>query len=425
MLKDLDRKKVLSWAFYDWANSAFATTVVAGFFPIFLADYWGAGLANEETSFGLGIANSCSAVIVALLSPVIGAIADRAGAKKRFLFFFALLGIVMTGGLVFVSEGRWMTALVLFGVAVIGWSTSNSVYDSLIVSVAKGKRLDLISALGFACGYLGGGVLFTVNVLMVLHPDWFGIPDASVAVKLSFASVAVWWAVFSVPVFLFVPEPEVKERVGGAAAIAAGLRQVVRTIREIRSHKQIVIFLLAYWLYIDGVDTIIRMAVKYGKDLDFPSSSLIIALLVTQFVGFPAAIAFGRIGEWIGTKRGLLIGIGVYVGVCIWGYFMDQVWEFYALAVVIGLVQGGVQSLSRSFFARIIPEEKAAEFFGFYNMVGKYAAVIGPVLMSGVGYLTGDPRLGILSLILLLGSGGILLTRVREVPSSSTAGDCP
>ncbi len=414
MLKDLDGKKVLSWAMYDWANSAFATTVVSGLFPIFLKDYWARGLESEESTFALGVVSSASAVIVAFLSPVIGAIADRGGARRRFLFFFAMMGIVMTGALALASEGMWVLALMLYGVAVVGWSGANSIYDSLIVSVAKGKRLDMVSALGFSVGYLGGGVLFTLNVLMVTHPEWFGIPDKTVAVKLCFASVAVWWAAFSIPIFLFVPEPRVENPLSGRAAIVSGFCQIRETFREIRTYRPVLIFLIAYWLYIDGVDTIIRMAVDYGKGLGFSSNDLILALLITQFVGFPAAIVFGKLGERNGTRRSLLIGIGAYVGICIWGARMDQVWEFFALAVAVGLVQGGVQSLSRSMFARLIPEEKASEFFGFYNMVGKYAAVVGPLLMSGVGYLTGDPRIGILSIILLLAAGGILLLRVRE-----------
>jgi len=366
----------------------------------------------EESSFRLGVAHSVASIVVAALAPILGAIADRGGAKKKFLFLFAFLGIVMTGALPLVARGDVFPAIALFVLAVVGWSGANTVYDSLIVSVAREKKLDAVSALGFSLGYLGGGILFLLNVLMVSHPETFGLADKAAAVKASFVTVAAWWAVFSIPVLLFVKEPEVVDRVRGFAAIRAGLQQVRSTIREIRRLKVVGLFLLAYWLYIDGVDTIIRMAVDYGKSIGFSTDNLILALLIVQFVGFPAAIAFGKLGERIGAKRGVFIGIAVYVAVCVWGFRMTAVWEFYVLAVAVGLVQGGVQALSRSLFARMVPEGREAQFFGFYNMVGKYAAVIGPAMMSGVGLLTGSPRIGILSVIILLAAGAYLLSKV-------------
>jgi UMF1 family MFS transporter len=254
-------------------------------------------------------------------------------------------------------------------------------------------------------------LLLLLNVAMVLSPDSFGLPDAATAVRISFLSVALWWALFSLPVLLFVPER------GGlparAAPVAGAFRELGSAYREVRAEPRIATFLLAYWLYIDGVDTIVRMAVDYGLALGFDSSDLLAALLVTQFVGFPAAMLFGRIGERIGAKRGILLGIAVYAGAVVWAYHMNASWEFYGLAVLIGLVQGGVQSLSRSFYAQLIPKAKAAMFFGFYNMLGKFAAVLGPLLVGAVAWIGGDSRLGILMVLLLFGAGAALLVRVR------------
>ena len=407
-------KKVISWALYDWANSAFATTVMAGFFPLFFKQYWNVGVEVTTSTFRLGLANSVASLIVVALAPVLGAIGDQGGARKKFLLFFAAMGVVMTGSLFFVARGAWQVAVLIYILGIIGFSGGNIFYDSLLVSIAPSGKEDMVSALGFSLGYLGGGLLFAINVIMTLRPDWFGLSDASVAVRISFLSVAVWWAVFSLPMMFWVKEPRTDDRVSGWAMVSGGFSQLKKTFAEIRKLRVVFLFLIAYWLYIDGVDTIIRMAVDYGMSLGFPENSLIVALLITQFVGFPAAILFGKFGEKLGTKNGILLGIVVYVGVTIWGRFMDNVAEFYMLAVAIGLVQGGVQALSRSLYSRLIPTNKAAEFFGFYNMLGKFAAVIGPILMGLVGVLTGNPRHAILSILILFLGGGTILYFVDE-----------
>jgi UMF1 family MFS transporter len=414
MARDLHWKRVLSWAGYDWANSAFATTVMAGFFPVFFKQYWSAGADVTISTYRLGMANSIASILIAALAPVLGAFADQGGARKKFLFFFAAMGVVMTGSLYFVAQGFWPLAVALYALAAIGFSGGNVFYDSLIVAVSRPKNADFVSAFGFAMGYLGGGLLYAVNVLMVLHPGWFHLADEAAAVRVSFLTVAVWWAAFSIPVFLFVPEAPAPVARKGRRAIAAGFTQLRNTFREIRNLRVVLLFLLGYWLYIDGVDTIVRMAVDYGLSLGFDSAGLLTALLITQFVGLPSTLAFGLIGEKLGAKTGILIAIATYIGVTIWGYFMRSRWEFYALAVTIGLVQGGVQALSRSLYSRIIPPDKSAEFFGFYNMLGKFAAIIGPVLMGVAARVSGNPRVGILSLIVLFLSGGILLCFVNE-----------
>lgn len=407
-------KKVLSWALYDWANSAFATTVMAGFFPIFFKKYWSAGSNVTESTLQLGIANSFAGVIIALLAPLLGAIADKGNLKKRFLLIFALLGITMTFSLYFVASGQWIFAVLLYVLAVVGFTGGNIFYDSLIVNVAETKKMDIVSSLGYSLGYLGGGILFALNVAMTLSPKTFGLSNSSEAVRVSFISVAIWWGLFSIPLFLFVKEKRIESKLSVRQTIKAGITQLASTFREIRKLKVVFLFLLGYWFYIDGVDTIIRMAVDYGMSIGFNSNHLIIALLITQFVGFPAALIFGKMGEKIGAKNGIFIGLSVYTGVTVYGYFMDRVIEFYILAVVIGLVQGGVQALSRSFYVRIIPKNKSAEFLGFYNMLGKFAVIIGPVLMGWCSHVTGNPRFSILSIALLFIIGALFLYFVDE-----------
>jgi len=409
-----NRKQKLSWAMYDWANSAFATTVMAGFFPLFFKQYWAGELEVGESTFLLGNANALASVLVVILAPILGAIADRGGAKKRFLMFFAMMGVVMTGALYMVAQGEWGLALVVYILAVLGFSGSVVFYDSLLVDVANGTELDMVSAIGFSFGYLGGGLLFAFDVVMTLYPHTFGLDDAAQAVRVSFLSVAVWWGLFSIPVILFVKESKSHAPVGLVGAVRGGFVQLWETFRQIRKLRVTFLFLIAYWLYIDGVDTVIRMAVDYGLSLGFDSNHLMVALLVTQFVGFPAALVFGRLGERRGARQGIMIAIFVYLLVIIWAYQMQQVWEFYALAVTIGLVQGGIQALSRSFYARMIPRTKSGEFFGFYNMMGKFAAVLGPLMMGWVAIITQSPRLSILSVLLLFIAGAVLLALVDE-----------
>lgn len=414
-------RQVLSWALYDWANSAFATTVMAGFFPLFFKQYWAADLAASDSTFLLGSFNALASMVVVLLAPLLGAIADSSSARKRFLRYFAMMGIVMTGALYLVAAGGWMMALMLYAMAVIGFSSGNIFYDALLPEVAEESELDVVSSIGFALGYLGGGILFAVNVWMTLNPTLFGLADAAAAVKVSFLMVAIWWAVFTIPVLWFVPEPVTVRPVGWLASVRAGVTQLRYTFSRLKLLRQTGLFLVAYWLYIDGVDTIIRMAVDYGLALGFDANGLIVALLITQFVGFPAAILFGHLGERFGPKQGIFVAIGIYLVIILWAYQMDQVWEFYLLAVAIGLVQGGIQALSRSFYVRLIPRDKPAEFFGFYNMLGKFAAVLGPLMMGVVSVATGSPRLSILSVAVLFVAGALLLKRVDETAGRAQA----
>lgn len=422
-------KKIWSWAFYDWANSAFATTVIAGFFPIFFKEYWSAGVPATESTFRLGAANSLASLLVLVLAPVLGAIADQGSYKKRLLLFFAGVGVLFTASLAGVDKGEWELAVGAYVAAAVGFAGANVFYDALIVNVAPPRRYEWASSLGFSLGYLGGGLLFAFCVWMTLRPAWFGLGSASQAVRLSFLLTAVWWAAFTVPLAWFVGERPRAAAVHWSAAVTAGWRQLRATVGRVRLYRQAVTFLLAYWLYIDALDTIVRMAVDYGLAIGFDAGDLIAALLLVQFVGFPAALAFGWLGQRIGPKRGILIGLAMYAAITVWAYFMERTWEFYGMAVVIGLVQGGVQALSRSLYARLIPRKAAAEFFGFYNLLGKFAAVLGPVLVGWTAVLTGSNRFSILILLVLFAAGAILLTRVdvrqasKTLPASaSTAG---
>ena len=410
------RRTRYAWALYDWGNSAFATTVMAGFFPVFFKEYWASGLSATDSTFWLGLGNSAASTLMILLAPLIGALADQGGNKKRMLLLFAFLGALMTSLLFLVAAGLWPLALLLYALGIIGFSGSIVPYDALLVDVAREQELDRVSALGYALGYLGGGLLFALNVAMVLKPAVFGLENAAQAVRVSFLMVGLWWALFTVPLLLWVHERDPAPAREGV--LRGALREIRDNLREVGSHRTVLLFLLAYWLYIDGVDTIVRMAVDYGLAVGFEASDLLAALLLTQIVGFPAALAFGWIGDRLGPKSGILIALGVYTLVVVWAWGMQQRWEFYGLAVMIGLVQGGIQSLSRSLYARLIPAHRAGVFYGVYNMLGKFAAVIGPLLVGLVGVATGSSRAGILAILLLFIGGAVVLRRVR-VPGAA------
>ena len=407
------RRAQWSWALYDWANSAFATTVMAGFFPVFFKSYWAGGMPATESTWVLGMANAVASLLVVLLAPLLGVIADRSGRKKGILLTLAALGVLMSGGLFLVAEGYWLVAAGMYVLGVVGFAGGNVTYDAMLLDVATHDELERVSALGYALGYLGGGLLFAVDVLMVLYPEWFGLPDKAAAVRVAFLGVALWWALFSLPVLLFVHEMPRRPNTSLARGVRETLQTLYATWRLLRRLRMAFTFLLAYWCYIDGVDTIVRMAVDYGLSLGFAADGLLTALLITQFVGFPAALLFGRIGDRIGAQGAIWLALVVYVIVVFWAWRMTAPWEFYGLAATIGLVQGGIQSMSRALFARLIPAEHAAALFGLYNMMGKFAAVVGPLLVGWVALLSGSARSAILSVLLLFVLGGWLLSRVR------------
>jgi MFS transporter, UMF1 family len=409
-----NRRGILSWAVYDVANSAFATTVMAGFFPIFFGLYWNPDAPETTTTAQLAFANAAASILVALMAPMLGAMADRSSARKRFLLVFTALGVAMTCGLFLVPQGAVWAALGVYVLSLVGFSGGLVFYDALMMSVTEGKKADVVSAIGYSLGYLGGGVLFAVQVIMVLNPATVGLPDAETATRLAFLMTGIWWAVFAIPIFLFVEEMRTPDAVPLRRAAVEGFRQVRDTFAEIRAYKPVLMFLGAYFLYIDGVNTVMRMALKFGQDIGLETGTLIKALLLVQFIGFPMAFLFGKFGQKIGTRLGILVGVSAYGVATIMTLFMETATHFYMLAVLVGCVQGGVQALSRAFFARLAPADKAGEFFGFYNMLGKFATILGPILMMITGLLTQNPRLPIVSLLVLFVAGGLLLRRVPD-----------
>lgn len=408
-------KKIMSWALYDWANSVFFTTVMAGFFPIFFKQYWSGEAQASLSTERLGWILSISGFTLAVLSPTLGVISDRKGLKKTLLFGAMLMGVTCTIGLYFVPAGDWSSAAVLYGMGLFMASASCVFYDSLMMSVCREDQYDFVSSLGFACGYLGGGILFLLNVLMYVNPHWFGIADGVTAVKISFLSVGLWWFIFTMPLMLNVPEPHSAEERKSIGRLTVDTYLELRhTVRDIISDKNLFYFILAYWFYIDGVFTVMSMAVDFGMSLGFQSTDLIKALLITQFVGFPSAYLFGSMTKKVSNKHLILVCLGIYFLAIIFASQMSEAWHFYALAGVIGLCQGGVQALSRSLFAQLIPPEKSGEYFGFYNLLGKFASVLGPALVAIFARYTGDSRKTILSLLILIFIGAYWLFKVQK-----------
>ena len=422
-------KSVWGWAMYDWANSAFATTVMAGFFPIFFKQYWSVGTDINTSTALLGFGNSAAGLLVLLCAPVLGVFSDRGSVRKRFLVILAYSGSLATAMLWGVPKGEWGWAIVCYCAGIICFSGANMFYDALLVFVAPAPDRDRVSSLGYAMGYLGGGLLFVLNVLMVQQPLWFGLTDSGEAVRYSFLSVALWWAGFTMLLLMWVHEPyKSPGALIDAYSLKDSFRHVIHTAGRIFRNKAAGLFLLAYWCYIDGVDTIIRMAVDYGLSIGFDSGDLMLALLLVQFVSFPAALVFGRLSRWWGPRNCIFVGIAGYAMATLWGAFMKARMDFYMLSVFIGLFQGGIQALSRSYFSGFIPDGQSAEYFGFFNMIGKFAVILGPSFVGLVGLLSRKilmpatptseqlqyvgqlaARLGIASILVFFVSGAVLL----------------
>jgi MFS transporter, UMF1 family len=409
MKSPLFRRPVVSWALYDWANSSFATTVMVVFFPLFF-NAMTPDLTATQRTLWLGMTNGISSFVLAVMAPWLGALADRGEAHLRFLAAFTLIGIVPTGCLAFVGDGDWVTAAVLFAFASLGFWGGLIFYDSMLVRVAPAGRIDSVSGFGYAVGYLGGGLLLVLNVLMYGKPEWFGLPSKDAAIRVSFVTVALWWFVFAIPIFRYGPRGADAPQVGGWQALRAGFDELVRTFHEIRKFRAAVFFLLAYWMYIDGVNTIMKMAVDYGLALGFPADSLILGILIIQFIGFPATLLFGWLGDRISPLLGIFVAIAIYCAVTFYAVLMTHVTEFYIMAIAIGCVQGAIQSMSRSYYGRLIPADRAGEFYGFYNMMGKFAAVLGPILMGITARISGNSRTAIVSIAILFIAGAALLS---------------
>ena len=399
----MDSKKYYSWVLYDWANSAYATIVLAGFFPIIFAEYFASSIPAAERTLYLGISNSSASLILIFLAPLFGLMADKFSNKKLFLLIFASLSIISTLILSFVTKDSFVLASILFSISLLGFMMSNVFYDSMLLNF-ESHKYDKISSMGYALGYLGGGLAFVFTLIFLYFNSESTIEIIS-SNKISFIFAASWWLIFMIPLFLYWPEQKIDSK----------STSLLDTFKEIKSIKPIFLFLLAYWIYIDGVDTIIRMAINYGLTLGFSSSDLLIALLVTQFVAFPGTLMINKISEYFTCELAIIGCLIMYLVITILAYSLDSIFEFYLIASLIGLVQGGIQALSRSYYARLIPNNKHSEYFGIYNMLGKFAALIGPLIVGLITYLTHDPRLGMLSIGLFFITGIILFNISRTI----------
>lgn len=408
-------KIVNAWCMYDWANSAFATTIMAAMFPPFYRSMVTAAGRGEDATAYWGYTTSAALLLIAILAPVLGAISDHTGGKKRYVTFFAALGIVGTGLFAFLGDDTYILGTVLFIVGNVGFAGANIFYESLLPHIAQKGDIDQISTRGYAMGYVGGGILLIINVLWYMKPEWFFMPGAGFALRASFFSVAVWWAIFTIPLLRNVPEPPAA-RTGqeGVSALRAGFGRLAHTFRQIARYKQLLLFLVAFWIYNDGIGTIIKMATAYGDEIGIGVTDMTIALVITQFVGIPFSFGFGWLARRLGTKRSILLGIGVYMLISVAGYFMQTATHFYILAFAVGMVQGGTQALSRSLYGAMVPKNQSAEFFGFFSTSSKFAGIAGPLLFGVVSQIAGGSRLSIVSLIVFFIVGGLLLTRVDE-----------
>jgi Permeases of the major facilitator superfamily len=411
----MNQKAVRSWIMYDWANSAFVTTMVAAVLPIFYADVAAAGLPDYLKTSYWGYTQTIGMVCVALIAPILGAIADVSGYKMIFLRLFAYLGIAASAAFVFVGEGDYLLASFLFILGTIGFSGGNTFYDSLLRDLVPENKRDMVSSKGYSYGYLGGGLLLAVNLLMIMKPGWFGLADTLQGTYLAFLSVAVWWFVFSIPIFRHVgpliPRPEVK--LSFARNVSAGASRLFSTFKRIRQYPELLKYLLAFWLFNDGINTVITMATIYGATIGIGTDHLIAALLITQFVAFPFTLLFGRIAEKFSPMKSLYFSLGVYVVIISLGYFMQTAAHFYMLAVMVGMVQGGSQAVARSIFSRLVPKRQSAEFFGFLGVSSKLSSSFGPFVFGVVGQLFHSSRIGILALLVFFIGGIAMLTTVN------------
>ena len=412
----LGRRDLRAWAMYDLANSAYQTTIIAAVFPIYYNRVVAADLPGAEATSRFAWATTVAILIVAIVAPLLGAIADYAAMKKRLLAVFLAIGATASAAMFWIERGDWQLALGLFVIGNVGVAGSIVFYESLLPHLVPEDQLDRVSSAGYAIGYLGGGVLLAINLLMITNPGMFGIADAGVATRLTFVTVAIWWVVFAIPLFRQVPEPirqiEADER-PGTNLVLTGWRRLVETFHELRRYREAFVMLLAFLLYNDGIQTMIRMATTYGSEIGLPENAMITALLMTQFIGVPCAFAFGAVADRIGAKVAVFFGLAVYAVITVLGYYMSTAAHFFVLATLVGMVQGGTQALSRSLFASMIPRHKSSEFFAFFSVFERYAGVLGPAVFAWVVSRSGSGRNAILSVLVFFVLGALILAFVN------------
>lgn len=404
-------KKEKSWILYDWANSAFTLTMLTTILPIYFTAMVGQiGLSKEMATSYWGYTNAIASLIVAVLSPFMGGLADYMGVKKKFFTIFSMMGIIFSGMMAFIPYGQWQLLMATYIISLIGFSLSNVFYDSFLTDITTEERMDMISSLGYAFGYIGSTIPFIICMGIIMAAQKSIIPISSItASKVSFFITTMWWLIFTLPMLKNVEQihgkPYEKYR------LKDSIMMLKKSFNKARRNRKAFLFLCAYFFYIDGVDTIIRMAASFGTTVGINSSTLLVILLVTQFVAFPFAIIYGKLAQIFKGKAMLIAGIGVYIVICIFAFFLKSAREFWILSILVGSSQGGIQALSRSYFAKMIPKENSNEYFGFYNIFGKFAAIMGPFLVGIVTQITGDVRNGVLSLILIFIIGGVLLLK--------------
>jgi len=403
-----------AWAMYDWANSAFWSTVVTAVFPAFFASYAAAGLSGVEATSRFAWGTTIALTIVALTAPVLGALADHRPLKKRFLLVFLLIGVAATLLMATIGRGEWKYALVLFMVANVGVASTLVFYDSLLPHIAAPDQIDRVSTAGFAMGYIGGGILLLINLAWIMAPTMFGLPDTTAAVRLTFVSVGVWWLLFSLPLFRRVREPAVRlEALRGPSLVLAAAAAAWKTFVELRGNRHAFLMLVAFLLYNDGIQTLIRMSSIYGAEVGIDQNAQIAAFVMVQFVGVPCSFLFGALAGRIGAKTAIFVALAVYIACSIVGYFMTAAWQFFVLAFLVGMVQGGSQALSRSLFARMTPRAKSSEYFGFFAVFEKFAGIFGPLLFGASVTLFQSSRAAVLSVIFFFVAGAIVLSFVN------------
>lgn len=418
------QRAISAWAMYDWADSAFATTIMAAVLPVYYTSVATAGLPSHTATAYWGFTSSISALIAAIISPILGAVADFSGSKKKFLTFFMMLGVTGTALLYFVQTGDWLMASLFFTFGNIGFAGSLVYYDALLPHIAGPEEIDQVSSRGYAMGYIGGGLLLAINLVMIMVlPELIPNLDSALMTRLSFVTVAVWWAVFTLPLLLHVKEPPRRIRPGeeNYRPIQASFKRLYQTFKEIRQYRDLAMALLAFWVYANGIGTIIVMATAYGNELGFGQTTLIGTLLMVQFLAAPFAFLFGWLSRKIGTKKAIYLSLIIYTLIAIAGYFLYHEWQFWVLGAAVATVQGGSQALSRSLIGRLMPKSKSAEFYGFFSVSEKFASVLGPALFGVISTIMHESRLSIVSLIIFFGLGIFLLSRVNVERGMQTA----
>lgn len=421
----MDPKQARAWVMYDWANSAFATTMIAAVLPIFYQNVAAAGLDDAIATSYWAFSQTIAMILVAVLSPLLGAAADVGGRKGTYLMIAAILGAAASSAMALTGTGDYIFVSILFIIATLGFSGGNTFYDSMLRDIAAPSERDMLSARGYMFGYIGGGLLLLVHVVMIQGWESIGFTSQIQAMQLVFLTSGLWWLLFAIPLFRRFPlrDTSASRSAGRSVGQTAlhSVKSVASTLLHVKKYPELFKYLIAFWFFNDGISTIISMAAIYGAEIGIGTTHLITALLITQFVGVPFTFLFGKLAGKIGAKRSLYLSLWFYVVIVIFGYFMETALHFYILAFMVGVVQGGSQSLARSIYSRLVPAHKTSEFFGFMSLSGKVSAALGPAVFGFTAAVTGTSRLAILSVLIFFVAGIWMLTRVNLAKGEAEA----